>query len=197
MEIVFGIDYGSKLSGNTVIAIFRENQIFFLDIDTKVDADQFIKNAVEHFKPQLVFINAPLSIPGVYKKLEGFNDYHFRKADHEVGAMSPMFLGGIAARAMHLKSWMEGQKIEVHETYPRLMAKRINLDELGYKADRNALRECAKRIGQCMRAPLSINCKDIQTWHHLEALMALMSALSFRSDDFSTYGDPKEGLIYV
>ena len=37
---VFGIDYGSKLTGNTVIAIFNEGHIFFMDVDKGVDADQ-------------------------------------------------------------------------------------------------------------------------------------------------------------
>lgn len=197
METIFGIDYGSKLSGNTVIAIYRENDIFFMDVDTKVDADQFIQNAVEHFQPKLVFIDAPLSIPGVYKNLDGFDDYHFRIADREAQAMSPMFLGGLAARAMQLKAWLEAQTIEVIETYPRLMAKRLSLEDIGYKTDRSGLKNCAQRIKSCMRDPLNFNCKDLRTWHHLDALMALMSALSFRCGDFTTYGDPEEGMIYV
>lgn len=197
MGIIFGIDYGSKLSGNTVIAIFRENQILFMDVDPKVDADQFIRNAVAHFNPALVFIDAPLSLPGVYQKMEGFSDYHYRLADRETKAMSPMFLGGLAARAMDLSAWIKSQSIDVRETYPKLMANRFDLKSQGYKTNKNALRECANRIKKCVKDPIQYNPSEVKTWHHLDALLALVSAMSFQCGDYSTYGDPKEGLIYV
>ncbi len=197
MKTVFGIDYGSKLSGNTVIAIFKENRIFFMDVDRKVDADQFIRNAVEHFNPELVFIDAPLSLPGVYQHCEGFSDYHFRIADRETQAMSPMFLGGLAARAMQLSSWMREQSIDVKETYPKLMANRFELVKHGYKTNRGSLQDCTLKIKNCLREPLQFKCGDVLTWHHLDALLALMSAMSYDCGDYTTYGDPCEGLIYV
>ncbi len=197
MDILFGIDYGSKLSGNTVIAIFQENNIFFLEAESKVNADEFIHNAAEHFKPSLVFLDAPMSLPGVYKGLSGFDNYHFRKADMETRAMSPMFLGGLAARAMELKDHLETQDIEIKETYPRMMANRFELKRFGYKSSKSALRECSLHLKECIKEPLRFNVNDIRTWHHLDALLALMSALSYRCGDYCTYGDPKEGLIYI
>lgn len=197
MGIVFGIDYGSKLSGNTVIAILKDTQIFFMDIDPKVDADKFILNAVDHFQPELVFIDAPLSLPGVYRQISDCKDFHFRTADRETKAMSPMFLGGLAARAMELKQRLEDQKIEVKETYPRLMANRFDLKYIGYKTNKNALKECALQIKKCLKEPLRFTSSEVRTWHHLDALLALMSALSYKCGDFTTYGDPREGLIYV
>lgn len=197
MGIVFGIDYGSKLSGNTVIAILKEHQIYFMDVDAKVDADQFIRNAVDHFKPELVFIDAPLSLPGVYRQLPDFTDYHFRVADRDTKAMSPMFLGGLAARAMEIKQFLEDQDIEVKETYPRLIANRFELKSIGYKTNKSALKECTKQIKNCLKGPLEFSCSEVRTWHHLDALLALMSALAYKCGDFSTYGDPREGLIYI
>lgn len=197
METFFGIDYGSKLSGNTVIAVLQEHQVMFLDIAPKVDADMFIRNAIGHFKPELVFMDAPLSIPAVYTNTPGFNNYHYRVADIETKAMSPMFLGGLVARAMELKGEMEQMGIEVFETYPRLMANRFNLKEIGYKSSRSALRECALQIKECLKEPIKFTSGDIATWNHLDALLALMSAMSFRAGDYHVYGDPEEGLIYV
>ncbi len=197
MEIIFGIDYGSKLSGNTVIALIQDNHIFFLEAEEKVNADEFISNAVEHFKPKLIFMDAPMSLPGVYKGLEGFSNYHFRKADIETKAMSPMFLGGLAARAMELRDKFEAMNIEVKETYPRLMANRFDLKAFGYKSSKSALRECALHLKECIKEPLRFNSADLKTWHHLDALLALMSALSYQCGDFCTYGDPREGQIYV
>lgn len=197
MKVIFGIDYGSKLSGNTVIAILQEHQIFFLDVDAKVDADQFIRNAAEHFKPEIIFIDAPLSLPGVYRYPEQYSDFHFRVADRETQAMSPMFLGGLAARAIELKRKLEDQKIEVKETYPRLMAHRFKLKPLGYKSNRASLKECTQQLKNCMRESLSFKCGDVKTWHHLDALLALLSAMSYSCGDYTTYGDPQEGLIFI
>lgn len=197
MKVIFGIDYGSKLSGNTVIAILQENQIFFMDVDAKVDADQFIRNAAEHFKPEIIFIDAPLSLPGVYRYPDQYSDFHFRVADRETQAMSPMFLGGLAARAIELKGKLEAQKIEVKETYPRLMANRFKLKALGYKSNRASLKDCTQQLKNCMRESLSFKCSDVKTWHHLDALLALLSAMSYSCGDYTTYGDPREGMIYI
>ncbi len=197
MDIIFGIDYGSKLSGNTVIALFQDNNIFFLEAEEKVNADEFIINAVDHFKPKLIFMDAPMSLPGVYKGMHGYSNYHFRKCDVETRAMSPMFLGGLAARAMELRDNFEARGIDIKETYPRLMANRFELKKFGYKSSKSALRECALHLKECIKEPLRFNSNDIKTWHHLDALLALMSALSYKCGDFCTYGDPEEGMIYV
>jgi len=111
--------------------------------------------------------------------------------------MSPMFLGGLAARAMELKDKLENLGIEVKETYPRLMANRFDLKKLGYKTNRNALKECALQVKSCLKEPLRFTSSDVRTWHHLDALLALMSAMSYKCGDFTTYGDPEEGMIYV
>ncbi|WP_421752864.1 DUF429 domain-containing protein [Croceimicrobium sp.] len=197
MGTIFGIDYGSKLSGNTVIAIYQEPNIFFMEVEAKVDADQFIRNAVAHFEPELVFIDAPLSLPGVYRHLSGFQDYHFRKADRDTQAMSPMFLGGLAARAIELKSELESSKVKVLETYPKLMAQRFDLKTLGYKGSKTALKDCIAKVRSCMRPSIQVKSTDIKSWHHLDALLALMSALSYHCGDYRCFGDEREGLIYI
>ena len=197
MAVIFGIDYGSKLSGNTVIALYEDNRISFLEVEAKVDADQFIKNAVKHFSPTRIFLDAPLSLPGVYKGLENCTNYHFRKADIETKAMSPMFLGGLAARAMELSAFCRDSGSEVYETYPKMMAQRFNLKDFGYKSSKSAIKECALRLNSCIKDPINFNIADLKTWHHLDALLALMSAMSFGCNDYTTYGDEIEGLIYV
>lgn len=197
MGTIFGVDYGSKLSGNTVIAIYQEPNIFFMEVEPKVDADQFIRNAVAHFKPELMFIDAPLSLPGVYRNLKGFEDYHFRLADRETRAMSPMFLGGLAARAIELKNSLESGGLQILETYPKLMAQRFDLKALGYKGTKAALKDCIAKVRSCMRPSIKINSNDILSWHHLDALLALMSALSYHCGDYRSFGDESEGLIYI
>lgn len=197
MSVYFGIDYGSRFTGNTVIAILQEKDIFFLDVEKKVDADLFILNAADHFQPDWIFLDAPCSLPGIYRGLMGFENYHFRKADLECKAMSPMFLGGLAARAMELKSKLENKGIEVYETFPRIMARRLGLEQCGYKISKRDLGRCAAETVAKFQASLQIQAKDVKTWHHLDALLALMSAMSFELNQCKRYGHPREGQILV
>lgn len=196
-SLLFGIDYGGKLTGNTVIAVFNEGNIFFLDIDKGTDADNFIYNAAEHYLPSKIFIDAPLSLPGVYRNLTGFSNYHFRRADIELRAMSPMFLGGLAARAIELKSDLKGLGIKVYETYPKIVAKRMNLHECDYKGSMQSIDPCKGKVLAALPETISIEAADIKTWHHLDALMALISAINSLYGKSEIYGHKKEGLIYI
>jgi len=197
MNTYFGIDYGSKYTGNTVVAILQGMDIFFMEAEKKVDADQFILNAAEHFKPRWVFIDAPLSLPGIYRQLASCDNYHFRRADIECRAMSPMFLGGLAARAIELKDKLQRGGAEVYETYPKIRAEKLDLPAMGYKKVKGALPACAEAVTNLFKSPVRVQAKDILTWHHLDALLALMSAMAHESDQCEVYGNPLEGLIYV
>ncbi len=199
MSTYFGIDYGSKYTGNTVIAVLQGMDIMFLAVDKKVDADNFIYNATEHFKPQWIFLDAPLSLPGVYTQKQCKNtNYHFRLADLECKAMSPMFLGGLAARAIELKNKLQDNLgTTVHETYPRIMAQRLNLPEQGYKKSKSNLSDCTAQVASRFSKNIRFNPKDVKTWHHLDSLLALMSAMAHEQNKCTAYGDPNEGVILV
>jgi predicted nuclease with RNAse H fold len=196
-NVLFGIDFGSKLTGNTVIAIFQNPRIIFMDVDKGVDADQFILNAADHFKPSHVFIDAPLSLPGVYKNIDGCSNYHFRHADLDLKAMSPMFLGGLAARAMQVKDQLEQKGALVFETYPRILANRFDLPSRGYKGSNQGLKCCRSQIAERFNGNIELSACDITTWHHLDALMALMSAMNFDQGCADSFGREDEGLIFI
>lgn len=196
-ETIFGIDYGSKLTGNTVIAIFQKMKIFFLDVDKGIDADAFILNAADHFSPKKIFIDAPLTLPGVYTKINGCNDFHFREADLALGAISPMFVGGLAARAMELKLVLEEKKILIYETYPRILASQLRLKTKGYKGSLLGLKDCRLEIAKHFSGAIHLPISEITTWNHFDALLALMSALNHIQGQGKVYGLKDEGLIYI
>ena len=85
------------------------------------DADAFIHSEAIHLKPRMIFIDAPLSLPGIYWLGNGFRDHFFRQCDKEMNAMSPMFLGGLTARAMRLKAELKSTGCKIIETYPRML----------------------------------------------------------------------------
>lgn len=194
---LFGIDYGSKLSGNTVISILQDNKIYFMAVDRDTDADEFIYNACMHYMPDVIFLDAPLSLPGVYSNKPGGN-YHFRQADLDLCAMSPMFLGGLTARAIQLKDRIEKETgTKVYETFPRAQARNYELEQYGYKKKKTNLIVCSNRLKEKLNPKLYVDCQDIKTWHHLDALLALFGAMRFVMGLALPYGDKEEGIIYV
>ena len=141
-------------------------------------------------------IDAPLSLPGVYKGLLGTKNYHYRECDQQVGAMSPLFLGGLTARAMELKSWAEQSlSSTVIEVYPKLMAQKIALDPKLYKKSREYLSEAFEHLSKDHSLGINTN-NSIDNWHQFDALLALATSLRFATGIAEEIGRKDEGIIY-
>lgn len=194
-DVLMGVDFGSRYSGTSVIAVYESAKVYFLGCRKSEDSDEFIFQSALHFKPDVLFLDAPLSLPGLYRGLSGCTDYFYRKADLLAGAMSPMFLGGLTARAIRLRDRLHQFGISVLETYPKLLAHELSLTSHGYKQGKIELAIC-RRLLCCMFNPkIYIEEDQIKTWHHLDALLSLMSAMKFVCNQATTYGDEEEGLI--
>lgn len=193
MARVVGIDYGSKLAGTTVLAMFDTGtkRILLEQTSKKQNADDFILTAIRNYPAAIVGIDAPLSIPGVYRGLELYTDFHYREADRQAKAMSPMFLGGLTARAMKLASRIDATTIEV---YPKLGAERYQLHDLGYKGDKEAIKHCLLALAQ--RTELPVQGLSIENWHQFDALLALEITWRYHNNLADHYGDAKEGILY-
>ena len=191
-----GIDYGSKLAGTTCICFESPSgQVEFLSSVKGQDADSMILGFCASHQPHYLFLDAPLSLPAVYAQgLNGGQDYFYRACDKELKAMSPMFLGGLTARAMKLAADMGSKQIEVFETYPKWQAQRLGLQSMGYKGELSCIDQCLEAILKSHPLPLS---RPPATWHEFDALLALLAAYRYTQDEHLTVGDPKEGLIYL
>jgi len=194
-ERIWGIDYGKKFSGNTVICEKQREQLQYFKATKKQDADQFILRSIEERKPGLIFIDAPLSLPGVYGDNKNYDDYFYRMCDKQLGAMSPMFLGGLTARAIRLKNIIEEIGVEIKETYPKILAKQFNLKTCGYRLDKQNIEKCSELLDRT--SLIEIDKKQILSWHHFDALLALLSAVRYYRGLHYTYGSKDEGLIYT
>ena len=188
----FGIDYGSKMAGTTVITYDDGNFLKQISSLKNKDADQFIIQAIEDLKPKNVFIDAPLSLPNAY--FGKGQDYFYREADKELKAMSPMFLGGLTARAMKLKAEMEKSGIEVFETYPGALV-RSRSDLL------NVYDKKAKRPGEALLDVVVNLLGNYQikaqptNMHQLDSLLAWASGLRFAESRCEMVGNEEEGII--
>ncbi|MDP4709898.1 MAG: DUF429 domain-containing protein [Saprospiraceae bacterium] len=192
---LIGIDYGSKTAGTTVIAFEDGSEVSFLQTTKGLDADKWLLAELEQLSPGLIGLDAPLSLPGVFTGLPG-EDYFYREADRLTGAMSPMFLGGLTARAMRLRKMISTTQTEVIETYPGYLARFVvGLDPGKYKKDMGYLHPALERLYQhglpyaCKKAPAN--------WHQFDALLALYSANRASKGEALSFGNVKEGQIIV
>lgn len=193
---ILGIDYGSKLAGTTVVAYQnKKNIVQFLISEKKKDADIFLINAVAALQPKYIFFDAPLSLPGVYTMPNEYDDYFYRKGDKLLKGMSPMFLGGLTARAIKLKQIFIQQNITVFETYPAIHAQRFELKILNYKKQLQYLPDIIKKLQTLL--PFSFDNQQITSWHHVDALLAFYSGFRFLNGEIESFGEEKEGLIWI
>lgn len=189
-----GVDYGSKVAGTTVIAYWDGAHLQLKQSAKKQDADAWLRTELVALDAQDVWIDAPLSLPGVYRGMEGYEDYFYRKSDKEVAAMSPMFLGGLTARAMRLAAQLVPEGIIFRETYPGWQARRLALKTWDYKGKVASIPEVLIQLQSHFPFPLP---PTLPNWHQVDALLALLGSLRHADGTGSIIGDQTEGAIWV
>ncbi len=185
-----GVDYGAKLSGYTVICYVEDNLLHFLQVDKKVDADKWLQKWITELQLSTIYIDAPLSLPQAYYGLG--DDYFYRECDKLTSAMSPMFLGGLTARAMKLKSQLSD--VQVIETYPGYLAKKILSLSDSYLKKKKYTGEVLNLIKPLLPVELA---SEPDNWHQLDALLCWISGYRDSQQKAVTLGEEKEGLIIV
>lgn len=194
-RVIAGVDYGSKTSGFTCAAFLIGNKVYMHQATKNNDADLWLKGLFEMYQPLLVGIDAPLSLPGALRGLAGFSNYHFRLADVETRAMSPMVLGGLTARAIELSTWLKNQlPSDTIEVYPKLAAEALNLDMKRYKKDNTYLTNALATLFE--RVDWMVDHLEISNWHQFDALLALYTTEKFSLKTTSSCGSEEEGVIY-
>jgi predicted nuclease with RNAse H fold len=128
------------------------------------------------------------------KTLHASEDYFYRKADKSLRAMSPLFLGGLTARAMQLKHRLNQSGKEVIEFYPAALAKHLKLKERGYKEGNTQLFVLAQELSE--KYELNLNIKELSTWHHFDSLLCYISGLRYLNAEHIAVGDEQEGMIH-
>lgn len=193
MQICAGIDYGKKTGGTTAFAIGNHPELYVHTVPPGKDADAYIVEWISTFLPTHVGIDAPLSLPGVYAKLDGYKDYFYRECDRELKAMSPMFLGGLTARAIKLANQIRGFKATIYEVYPKMGAHRYDLGKFEYKRSKSGVGKCLHFLEKKFEKEIKV---DVLDWHQIDAILAWDIVKRQIFGDGLHAGDPKEGLIY-
>ena len=181
-----GIDYGAKLAGTTAACWENREGLQIRISRKKEDADRFLEMLIRELAVTDLFIDAPLSLPGAY--YDRSEDYFFREADLQLNAMSPMFLGGLTARAMKLRADLPGNRF--YETYPRQLVRSLGIEEFYKKDLKMFMRELSGHI------PLPVPEFD-NNWHKVDSLLAWFSGYRFREGMSVCYGTPEEGRVWI
>lgn len=190
-----GIDFGSKTAGTTVICFGNnQTQLDIIGTTKKQDADSFLLSILSSSKPEFATIDAPLTLPVIYSNPESGTDYFYRAVDKELKAMSPMFLGGLTARAIKLKHECAIFKVPLFETYPAAFVKQFGLGTYYNKKDPKQLAPFVNELLQFFPAKISL--AQLPTWHHVDALIAWISSYRMAHDQEMTFGDD-EGQIFI
>ncbi len=181
-----GIDFGGKLNGTTAICYRENRRLTFWQSTKKQDSSEMIKEFVHLHKPDFVFIDVPLSLPGVYRGLKGCTDYMYRAADRVLDAMSPMFLGGFTARGIELKDYLISQSIIVYETYPADIKRKCGISK------DTPLEEVHAIFSKYIKLPPA---EVPQNTHQLDALACWVGGRAYFRDSHLLAGNSKEGQI--
>lgn len=192
-KTIVGIDYGNKYAGTTVICYNSKHEIKFVQSSKNSDADSFLLNELAYLHPDLIMIDAPLSLPGVYWLGNQYIDHFFRICDRELKAMSPMFLGGLTARAISLTKKMNGT--EVMETYPRKLVEILHLPYTQYKHTLEDLESFTEQLQAT--SGFKLNRARITSWHHVDAFLAFISGIRYLDKRDQKYGIKEEGIVIV
>ncbi len=200
-EQIFGIDYGSKLAGTSVVARYNAGEVSLYQSEKKKSADDFILQLLAEYSStnDIIALDAPLSLPRVYsepepaKSIDG--DFHYRACDREVNAMSPLFLGGLTARAMYLNAQLKHKGLRVYEVYPKMVAHKEGLAELYNMRKKEATLK--HKVALLLAEKYEFNLSEFpENLHALDALLALAGGMKIKKGQAAAWGNASEGLIY-
>lgn len=181
-----GIDYGAKLSGNTAICFDDDVSLHIIRVAKNKDADKFLKSFITERQPSQIFIDAPLSLPLAYTGRG--TDFFYRQCDRDCKAMSPMFLGGLTARAMALRYHFND--IPFFESYPKQVVILLDL-KLHYKQNIDLFKEQL-----ILHLPITLMEQPL-SWHEVDAILAWLVGHRYNQGIHQQYGRADEGVIIV
>lgn len=183
-----GIDFGARSAGTTVVCVRDKNLFRFHRSEKGGDGDEWLQATVDRLQPSAIYIDAPLSLPGVY--VGRGSDHFFRLADRQAGGMSPMFLGGLTARAMSLASRWRKAGIEVHEAYPAALIRQA-WESLGIKSGASIP---ASKL-RIMAGMVLLPPPEPADRHEADAWLCWVIGHRHRSGEAHVFGTANEGVI--
>jgi len=189
-KLIFcGIDLAGSEKRITGIAFLNEN----LEVFTQsLYSNEEILKEIEKYKPTIIAIDAPLSLPKGRKDIEEKNENHYRKCDLELRKYKirffPITLGPmrmLTKRGIFLKNILEEKGYRVIETFPGAFYDIFRLK----RKDKNEILKFFEKI-------LKIKNK-VNNLHEADAITCAYIAYLFYENKAIEIGDKEEGTIVI
>jgi len=189
------ISIGVDLAGSTrrPTGLCSLNDKLVAKYSTVYEDSEIIK-FIEDVKPNVVAIDAPLSLPKGRKSINDRTGPHLRKCDEELLKLKikffPITLGPmrkLTERGIRLANELKAIGFKVIEVYPGAAQDILSISR---KSDLNSLRKGLSKLkikGEIEKA----------NEHELDAITAALVGLMFLESKAVALGDPEEGLLYI
>jgi uncharacterized protein len=188
-----GVDFGSKLAGTTAITFILDDKIKIVQTTKGQDADKWLVKIIKENNLDYIFMDSPLSLPAAF--FGKGDDFNYRKADRLISAMSPMFLGGLTARAIKLKTELAHYGVSCIEVYPGGFVRNQADYQLFYnKKDLTSLSKMTDELLQTIQHDIS---EKPTTYHQLDSLICWYIGDKYLKGQAQSLGDAEEGLIWI
>ena len=191
--MIVGIDLAGSDKRPTGFCVLKDMEVKCWLVYT----DKDIIEAVDFFKPKIVAIDAPLSLPRGRESIDKISKIHLRGCDRKLLKMKikffPITLGPmrmLTKRGMRLKKLLESNGHRVIEVYPGAAQ-----DILGIPRKQKGL-EVLRRGLTNLGLKGQINKRKI-TGDELDAITCALVGKMFLEGNALAIGDPGEGLIIL
>ena len=186
---IIGLDLAGVENRPTGFCILDE-----MKVETKlVYNDKQIIQKIDEVKPEVIAIDAPLSLPKGRKSIEERTDIHLRESDKELLRRRikffPITLGPmrkLTERGIKLKKILENRGFKVIEVYPGGAQ-----DILEIPRKQQGLEKLRRGLEKLKINGLSKNMSD----HELDAVTCAFVGRLFLEKKSETLGDPEEGIV--
>jgi predicted nuclease with RNAse H fold len=191
---VVGIDLAGSSKRDTGFCVMNDR----LECLTEVlHTDEEILSKTITASPGVVSIDAPLFLPKGRRSLEDRGPPHLRECDKELLRMRirffPISLGPmrmLTERGMRLKSRLEGEGLEVVESFPGAIQ-----DILGIPRKQLGLEKLEKGL---RNYGVKLNIRpEAFTGDELDAVTSALVGLMYLKGDFRAIGDEDEGFMIL
>lgn len=186
---VLGIDLSADERRDSGVCILRGKRVRTLLLGT----DDELLALARKVRPQIVAIDAPLSLPPGRKSIHERTEGHFRPCDIELLKRGipffPITLGGmrkLTERGMRLKALLEGEGFRVAEVFPGGAQDVLGLPRKQH--DLNGLREGLRRLDLH-------GIRDDATHDELDAVTAAYVGWLFLRGEAEVLGDEQGGIV--
>lgn len=189
--MILGIDLAGSQKRNTGICLLKGKKAYCFVVKT----DEQILEIVEKYKPEIIAIDAPLSLPKNRKSLEQKSGPHFRECDLELRKLKikffPITLGPmrkLTKRGIKLKNLLEKKGYKVIEVFPGATQDILKIPRKQHGTQK--LKKALENFGIAMN-------KQNLTHDELDAITCALTAKLWREGKAIEIGNKREGTIVI